>query len=272
VAALALVLAALATYSCREPGRLRAALPFGPPGAELAEAYERSPGGARFDHTAFDRLLKAHVNAAGWIDYRGFARDEPALDAYLAAVARAPVDRLGRDEKLALLINAYNAATIKLILDHDLPASIRDIAAGQRFKAERWVVGGKTLSLDQIEHQDIRPRFAEPRIHFALVCAAVGCPPLRPEAFTGAALEPQLEEQTRYVHAHATWVRWDPDRRALALTPLYKWYGGDFEQVAGSVSAFVARYVTGLGRPGDVRIRWLDYDWALNDVANRRAR
>lgn len=74
------------------------------------------------------------------------------------------------------------------------------------------------------------------------------------------------------MHAKATWVRWDPERRTLALTPLYDWYGGDFEQVAGSVPAFVARYLPGLDRPESVRVRWLDYDWALNDVANRRPR
>jgi uncharacterized membrane protein YdjX (TVP38/TMEM64 family) len=272
MALVALALAALAGYSAAQPRGLLGALSLGPPQPQMTESYERRPDGPRFDHSAFDRLVKAHVDPDGWIDYPGLAADQAALDAYLGAVAAAPFEALGRDEKLALLINAYNAATIKLILDYWPLDSIRDIPARRRWRDERWVVGGRTLSLDQIEHEQIRPHFIEPRIHFALVCAAGGCPPLRPEAFTGDRLEEQLEEQTRYVHSQATWLRWEPARGTLHLTPLYDWYGGDFEQVAGSVEAYVARYVPGLAEHDRVRIRWLDYDWAINDVSRRQPR
>lgn len=267
-----LVVGLLATSSCRTPGKLHTVLPFGPPAVEISESYERDPHAPRFDHSVFDRLLEEHVDEDGWVDYRGFARNAEALDAYLDAVAGARFDELGRDQKLALLINAYNAATIQLILDHFPVASIRDIPRARRWKAERWVVGGDRLSLDEIEHREIRPHFAEPRIHFALVCAAVGCPPLRNEAFTGERLERQLQEQTRYVHAHSTWARWDPATRTLRLTPIYKWYEGDFEQTAGSVPAFATRYIPSIEPFENVRIRWLDYDWTLNDVDNRRQR
>jgi hypothetical protein len=238
----------------------------------MSESYAPRPGGPRFDHSAFDRLLRAHVDPDGWVDHRALADDRETLQRYLAAVAESPLDALGRDEKLALLINAYNAATLELILEHFPVASIRDIPAADRWQARRWVVGGRTLSLDEIEHQEIRPHFIEPRIHFVLVCAAVGCPPLRPEAYTARTLEQQLEEQTRYVHRHETWAKWDPQSNTLSLTPLYQWYAGDFEQVAGSVTAYAARYLPGLAPEARPTLRWLDYDWSLNDVENRRPR
>ncbi|MDX1682863.1 MAG: DUF547 domain-containing protein, partial [Phycisphaeraceae bacterium] len=115
-----------------------------------------------------------------------------------------------------------------------------------------------------------RPNFREPRIHFALVCAAIGCPPLRTEAYTGERIDKQLEDQTRYVHAHPRWFRrTGPDQ--IHLTRLYDWYGGDFEQIAGSVLAWVGRYQPEVARqieadnPPD--IKWLDYDWTLNAPA-----
>lgn len=101
-----------------------------------------------------------------------------------------------------MLINAY---TIQLILDHYPLASIQDIPGDQRWDAVRWRVGPHTWSLNQIDHEQIRPKCAEPRIHFALVCAAVGCPPLRNEAYTAARLEEQLAGQSAYVHSHPRW-------------------------------------------------------------------
>ncbi|MEX1223174.1 MAG: VTT domain-containing protein, partial [Pirellulales bacterium] len=140
---------------------------FGPPQVEMQEAYADSDGSRSFDHTAFGKLLEAHVDADGWIDYVGLQRDEAQLDAYLEDLANAPFDELGRDEKLALLINAYNAFTLKLILEHYPLESIMDIPEDQRWEAQRWNVGGNRWSLNQIEHEQIRPKFVEPRIHFA---------------------------------------------------------------------------------------------------------
>ena len=167
-----------------------------------------------------------------------------------------------------LLINAYNAFTLRLILDYHPVASIKDIPAAKRWAHKRWGLGPHTWSLDQIEHDQIRPKFGEPRVHFALVCAAVGCPRLRNEAYRADDVEQQLEDQARYVHGHERWFRFDAGKGIVYLTRLYKWYGGDFEQVAGTVLDYAARYspqlkqALGAGRkPG---IRWLDYDWSLN--------
>jgi hypothetical protein len=234
-----------------------------------AEVHAGAPNGPSFDHARFDALLRAHVDSAGLVDYAGLSRDSAALDAYLAALASAPFEELRRDEKLALLINAYNAFTLRLILDHRPLASIKDISSGKRWDDRRWRLAGETLSLDQIEHERIRAAFREPRIHFALVCAARSCPPLRVEAYVGDRLEAQLADQTRRVHSDARWLLFDPASGTLQLTKLYDWYGSDFLQAAPSVEQYVAAYQpsvrAALGAGERVKIRWLPYDWSLNE-------
>ena len=179
---------------------------------------------------------------------------------------------MGRDEKLALLINAYNAFTLRLILDHYPVKSIKDIASADRWEAVRWNIGGHVWSLNQIEQQQIRPKFKEPRIHFALVCAAIGCPPLRHEAYVADRLDDQLQDQAIYIHTHPRWFQYEPGQNLLKLTRLYDWYAGDFKQVAGSVLQFVARYSPAVRqalKTGHVpAVQYLDYDWALNSRQN----
>jgi uncharacterized membrane protein YdjX (TVP38/TMEM64 family) len=275
VALLALVAGAGAAYVQMRPGALHGLLVGlgGPPRVMLKEAYAEKPGGPTFDHNVLDQLLKTHVAAGGWVDYRGLARQSDLLDTYLAHLAEAPFDELGRSEKLALLINAYNAFTLRLILDYYPIDSIRAIPADKRWDDVRWRIGPHTWSLNQIEHEQIRPKFREPRVHFAQVCAAVGCPPLRCEAYAAGQLEEQLEDQARYVHTHDRWFRLATDGKDVWLTSLYRWYRGDFEQVAGSVVGFAARYAPGLKSVLDSgrtpTIRWLDYDWSLNGIENK---
>ncbi len=245
---------------------------FGPPPVEAKESYTANPDSPGFDHSMLDEVLRAHVDDRGLVDYAALHRDPAKLDQYIAALQDAPFEALGRDEKLVLLINAYNAFTLRLILDHYPVASIRDIPGAERWDAVRWQVGKQTWSLNQIEHEQVRPHFVEPRIHFALVCAAIGCPPLRPEAYTVERLEEQLAAQTEYVHMHPRWFRYEPGSDTVHLTQLYKWYGGDFEQTAGSVLSYVANYAPSLtatlerGEPP--AIDWLDYDWSLNAKTN----
>ncbi len=249
---------------------------FGPPGVKLVEAYGSEGVGASFDHSIFNQLLSSHVTEGGWVDYAGLRRDSSQLDAYIALIAKARFDELSRDEKLALLINAYNAFTLRLVLDKYPVTSIKDIPDADRWNDKRWNLGGSVWSLNQIEQKQIRPKFKEPRIHFALVCAAVGCPPLRNEAYVGKRINRQLDEQTRYVHSHRTWFQFKSDIKTAYLTQLYKWYGGDFEQVSGDVLKFAASSSDSLqaalkdGMP--IRIEWLDYDWRLNSIDNRQDR
>jgi len=248
---------------------------FGPPEVRLAEAYAAGDGGAVYDHGAFDAILRRHVNAQGGVDYAALRADPEPLRAYTAALAEAPFDALGRDEKLALLINAYNAFTLQLIVewpDEGL-RSIRDIPPAKRWDHARWEIGGNSWSLNQIEHAEIRPKFAEPNIHWALVCAALSCPPLRPEAYTGARVQEQLADQARIVHTDGSrWFTLAPGGESIGLTPLYDWYASDFEQVGGDVLDYAARYSPELAARLEASTRpaveWLEYDWALNNQEN----
>jgi len=242
---------------------------LGPPQVELTETFAAAGGGEAFDHSGYDGLLGAHVDSNGFVDYAGLGGRGTELDAYIDGLATAPLENLGRDERLALLINAYNAFTLRLILDHYPVESIKDIPSKQRWDGVRWVLDGETYSLSQVEHELIRPNFREPRIHFVLVCAAIGCPPLRSEAYTGERLEDQLEDQTRFTHGNERWLRYQRGNKTIELTALYQWYAGDFEQVAGSVLEHVARYEPGLAADlaagHNPSIRYLEYDWSLNE-------
>lgn len=276
LAAGAAALLALAVWATTNQGSVGAFVERGlglPPTVTATEACAAEAEGPTFDHGALDDLLGTYVDRDGWVDYDGLRRDAARLDAYLTQVAQAPFETLARNETLALLINAYNAFTLRLILDHYPVASIHDIPEAERWDAVRWRIGRHTWSLNQIEHEQIRPKFAEPRIHFALVCAAVGCPPLRPEAYVAARLEEQLASQTDYVHAHPRWVQVAPDGSVVLLTALYDWYGSDFTQHAASVLHYAARFSPDVARAMDASsppaLRWLDYDWRLNSRQHR---
>lgn len=249
---------------------------FGPPVVTLTEAYQENPTGPRFDHSALDAVVARHVDEHGWVDYDGLQADVEQLERYIESLAQAPFDELGRSEKLALLINAYNAFTLKLILEHYPVSSIRDIPSSQRWDDVRWKVGGYTWSLYQIENEQIRPKFREPRIHFALVCAAVGCPPLRREAYVAERIEQQLQDQSEYVHRHETWFQFDADRGVVRLTPLYNWYRGDFRQVGDTALKYAASFSPELTRAlasgKKPRLEWLEYDWTLNSKQNKTSR
>ncbi len=242
---------------------------LGPPPVVMAEAYSDGPASPTFDHGVLDGLLKKHVDADGAVDYKGLAEDADALQVYLTAVAGAPFDAMSRDEKLALLINAYNAFTLRLILDYYPVKSIKDIPGAHRWGDKRWNVGGNIWSLNEIEHEQIRPKFSEPRIHFALVCAAEGCPKLRREVYTGPRLDSQLDQQTADAHRSDRWFRFDDAADTVYLTRLYDWYGGDFEQSSGSVLDYAAGYAPALKAALDEgrtpTIEWLEYDWSLNE-------
>lgn len=267
MAAVAALFFSVALYANLAPGMLNNL--FGPPKAELAEAYEEISGGPIFDHTALDGVLKSFVDAEGLVDYRGLKQEPAALNAYIAAIREAPFSDLGRNEKLALLINAYNAFTLQLILENYPLGSIQDIPNKKRWDDSRWVIGGQTYSLNQIEHEQIRPKFIEPRIHFALVCAAVGCPKLRQEAYSGSRINEQLDDQMRTIHANERWFRYKAGDSSVHLTQLYNWYAGDFAQTAGSPLEFAASYSTALKQAlvsgNKPKIEWLDYDWSLNE-------
>ena len=251
-----------------------------------------APAFGDFDHGRWNLLLSKHVivSADGLstaVDYASLGVNREPLQSYLeetSRVSRASFDAWETSDQLAFLINLYNAATVELILDNmgasDPIDSIRDIGSlfTSAWELERVALFGKLVTLDAIEHDMIRGwgRYNEPRIHFAVNCAAIGCPALRAEAYTGTALEGQLEDATRDFLSDRS--RNYFDGRRLRLSSIFKWYREDFERGWGGSNAlgeFVARYSSELGLSiehrnelarGDMGIRFLSYDWGLNQV------
>lgn len=236
-----------------------------------------------FDHGAWDGLLQRHVHpvrdgVATQVDYGGMDRDRPRLTGYLdalTAVSETDFRRWPRDERLAFLINAYNAWTVELVLTRwpDLE-SIKDLGSLLESPWTRRFIPllGETRALDDIEHGMIRAKGAydEPRIHFAVNCASIGCPALRPEAYSAVQLDAQLADATRRFLADRSRNRLASGR--LQVSSVFKWYGEDFDR-AGGLRAFLAARGEALGlteaqrqalRAGSFKIVYLDYDWRLN--------
>ncbi len=249
-------------------------------------------------HALFDALLSEHVSA-GHVDYRRLTEHPQALDEYLALLASlAPADlqALPRSDQLAYWINAYNAFALKSIIEH-YPLRRRGIV-GLAFPANsiwqitgvwkdrRWRAAGRTVSLDQIEHDIIRPVFQEPRSHFALVCASTSCPDLRAQAYRGEVIEEQLEEQTqRFLHDQRKGVRIDAAAGAIHLSKIFDWFAEDFaashppgqnypglDREESGMLSFVANHrsdpeLQRLLRESRIEVDFLPYDWTLNDRA-----
>lgn len=228
------------------------------------------------EHAAWTELLQRWVRddrvAYGALKKEALAPLEAYLETLSAACAPDYV-KWSRKQRLAFWINAYNAFTVKLIVDHHPISSIRKIGflPGAAFR-RRFIpmpnIKGESISLDNIENDTLRADFNEPRIHFALVCASVGCPPLRKEAYRASDLDRQLDEQTRLFLKDTEKNRFDPVRNTLHLSPIFKWFRADFETAADSVAAYAARYLGDprISQPG-VKITYTEYDWSLNGLA-----
>jgi hypothetical protein len=231
-----------------------------------ARAFEHS-------HAAWDALLKKHVvvlpgGHASQVRYSEFAKDRGALKDYLgelSKVGRAEFDAWPKAERKAFLINAYNAFTVEKVLTRypDL-RSIWDFGKvfGNPFKDEFFVLLGRRMSLDGIEHETLRKpgAYDDPRVHYAVNCASVGCPMLREEAYVAARLEAQLDEQARRFLSDRTRNRYREGR--LEVSKIFDWFKQDFEPRA----QYFARHAALLGTPGGaLPVAFLDYDWALND-------
>ena len=207
-------------------------------------------------HAPFSALLKSYVSPAGQVDYAGLKGQSAQLDAYLATLRdNPPVKSWTQNERLAYWINAYNAATLDLIVDNYPLSSIQDLDNGKPWDVKRIKLGDATYSLNDIENEIIRKRFDEPRIHFAVNCAATSCPPLRNEAFVAARLDAQLEEQTRAFLTNDRYTKLAGNE--LQLSKIFDWYAADFPDVLG----FVGQYRT---VPTGTSVSYKEYDWSLN--------
>ncbi|HBV21515.1 MAG TPA: DUF547 domain-containing protein [Nitrosomonas sp.] len=243
-----------------------------------------------FDHSIWDGLLHKHVHMirqgqASEVDYHAFLKNRNELRSYLSrlsAVAYSEFARWPQDERLAFLINAYNAYTVELILTrYPKLDSIKDLGSlfQSPWKKDFVSLLGKIRSLDDIEHGMIRKPgdYNEPRIHFTVNCASIGCPALLNEAFTGDKLEQQLETVTKAFLEDRTRNRYNASTDRLEVSKIFDWYAQDFESGWGgwhSLDMFFAHYADSLTdseqarqvvMAGGVRARYLDYDWSLND-------
>ena len=251
-----------------------------------------SPGAclAAFDHThaRWEALTQKYVawlpgGHASQVDYSGLKAERQVLRSYLdelSSVAQTEYDTWSKPRKLAFLLNAYNAYTVELILTkYPDVKSIKDLGSlfTSPWKKRFFSLLGQPRHLDDIEHGMIRApgAFDEPRIHMAANCASIGCPALRPEAYVADKLEAQLEDSVVRFLSDRSRNRVNAQSGRLEVSKIFDWYGGDFAAQAGSVQAWLARYADHLAddpqtrralREGRLRLAFLDYDWALNDL------
>lgn len=251
--------------------------------------------GAEYDATSYAEVLKRFVDDVGRVDYKGLKSEVSLLDGYLEALGTLPAATYAgweQPDQIALWINAYNAFTLKAILNH-YPIQKGGFIAGLRFPANsirqisgvwdklQWTVMGEGYTLNQIEHEVLRKQFNEPRIHLAIVCASVGCPILRNQPFEGGKLSEQLDDQARAFLGDETKFRIDQPAKTVYLSRIFDWFGSDFEAHYASenfgahdateraVLHFVSGYLSdehrGFLEAGAFSIAYLDYDWSLNE-------
>ncbi len=235
------------------------------------------------DHSAWDRLLKAYVkpgaDGMNRVDYAAFKSGGQAdLKLYIGRLETINPRALNRAEQFALLANLYNAKTIDIVLDHYPVKSIKDITlggglfaafAGGPWKAKVTRLGGVELSLDDIEHGILRPIFKDPRVHYAVNCASIGCPNIGTEAFTGAKLNQQLEAAARAYVNHPRGVK--IEGTSAAVSSIYNWFKADFAGDDRAVLAHLLKYAspTLTEKLRSVSsISYQAYDWGLNDATH----
>ncbi|MFP6582033.1 MAG: DUF547 domain-containing protein [Candidatus Hydrogenedentota bacterium] len=244
----------------------------------------------------YSTLLKNYVDDQGRVDYKGLQADRAALDAFVASLGAVDPDSYdgwSTETKMALWINAYNAITLKAIIDHypiekgGLINSIRYPKNSIRqidgvWKKHTTRVAGRTVTLDAIEHDILRKEFEDPRIHVAIVCASVSCPPLLDEAFVAERLNAQLDDQSVQFFAGKKWFRIDSDKNKVYLSAILDWFDEDFVghynagntisdhgKKKGAILDFArtyahdhqAEYLT----TATYKVSFLDYDWSLNE-------
>ncbi len=218
-------------------------------------------------HDQWTSLLQTYVSPTGNVDYKGIKEHEAELDAYLEVLSKNhPTSEWDKNDQLAFWINAYNAFTVKLIVKNYPVVSIKDLG-GSIYKVntpwdEKFIhIGEETYDLNNIEHGIIRKEFNDPRIHFAVNCASISCPPLRNEAYVGSKLNAQLHDQAkRFIN--------DPTKNKITkgkaqLSKIFTWFKGDFTASGLSIAEFINQY-SEVKMTKKTKVTYFDYDWNLN--------
>lgn len=228
------------------------------------------PGTQAPSHQLLDELLKKHVSKDGVVNYKGLIREKTKLEKYLDLISENAPDRQtwSKNEQLAYWINAYNAFTLKLIVDNYPVESIQDLHPTIKIPLINTVwhikffqIGGKVSNLDEIEHKILRKEFEEPRIHFAINCASFSCPPLLNEAFVASKIDQQLDKVAEgFVN--------DPKRNKISadkleISQIFSWFKGDFTKKSSLID-FLNQYAVIKINP-NAKISHMKYDWTLNE-------
>lgn len=209
-------------------------------------------------HTIWDGLLKKYVSATGKVNYKALKTDKK-FDTYLQLLKDNPIQHnWSRNQKMAYWINAYNAFTIKLIVDNYPVSSITKLHGGKPWD-HKWIqLGEKTYTLNDIEHKILRPQFKDARIHFAVNCAATSCPPVLNKAWTASNLNSNLERQTKLFINNGAFN--SISDKKVELSKIFEWYKEDF----GELIAYINKYANSKAKDG-AEISFKEYDWALNE-------
>ena len=224
------------------------------------------------DFSPLDDLLKTYVRD-GQVDYSRWQKESiPTLESWLTKAQTIDLEAVSKSEGIAFLINLYNALTIHQVLQHYPINSIRPKVFGIPnwskfllfFKRSIHTLNGQTVSLDNIEHDILRDRYTEERIHFALVCASESCPNLRAEAYWPDQLEAQLQTDAKRFITNPTKVKYNATDQILYCSKIFKWYEADFLTKANSIPAYIQSFL-GIDLPSDVAVEYLPYSWQLND-------
>jgi hypothetical protein len=251
-----------------------------------AQAAAAPSGKETFDHADYDALLKKHVKGDR-VDYAALKAGRAALDAYVDRLAKLPrekLEALTRDEQEALWINAYNALTLRSIVDaYPIKGSALSVHPRNSIRQiddvweKKHRVASRDVSLDEIEKKILLAEWKDPRLHAAVNCASIGCPPLRAEAFTGARIAAQLDEQTRKWIADPARNFVKPSEKKVEVSKIFDWYRADFggpteKEKERGVLDFLIRYGPAEWKPflegfDPDDVKHLDYDWSLNDTA-----
>ncbi|MCF6313434.1 MAG: DUF547 domain-containing protein [Verrucomicrobiales bacterium] len=225
--------------------------------------------GWAFDHShaQFEGVLKKYVDDKGMVNYAALKKNRADLDAYLkttGAISESEFKAWTHDQRLAFLINVYNAETLQLIIDHYPVKSIKKIGGfffGQPWDVECVTLFGKKTTLNHIEHDILRPKYKEPRVHFVIVCAAMGCPPLSNQVFVAESLDQQLDTRGQVFLAQKNKNKLDGS--TLYLSPIFSWFAEDFTK-NGSLQDFVAKFFPTDIKGKKLKIKYTSYDWSLN--------
>ncbi|MEO8217487.1 MAG: DUF547 domain-containing protein [Acidobacteriota bacterium] len=248
--------------------------------AKGATAPQTGSASGEPDYSGWTALLTKYYDPQGGMNYKALkAGDAGTLQALRQKMAGVNVGSLSKKEQLAYWINLYNINVVSVVVEHYPLKSIRDLSTDpiirlNVFKTDRVPFGKGKIALNDIENDRIREGFKDPRIHFAINCAAKSCPPIRTEAYRGAKIDEQLDDQARkFLNGpHGARVEMKGNTAVVHVTKIMDWFGDDFEKWGGGKQAFLRRFLSGdnlaaLKSAKTIRFDYDDYDWGLNDAS-----